>query len=399
MTQGHDAEPAAVMSQQATALSAVLDTAVLGNPVSAWLSAALAGLVAFAAVHLARRVLLARVRRLAERKQEGIFGLLPRLVLATSSIVAIAAAVYAASLWLTLTPRASRIIDGVVVTVLAIQAVFWGRLLVEFLIDEFLRRRAQANGQDAPDGALLASAGVLRFLGLSVLYIAVVLLALENMNIDVTTLIAGLGIGGIAVALAAQNILGDLFASLSIVLDKPFVVGDFIIVDEQLGTVERIGIKTTRVRSLSGEQLVFANSDLLSSRIRNYKRMAERRVVFQIRVTLQTPPEKLELARRILKEAVVAQDLVRFDRAHFFAFGESSFVFEVVYYVLSSSYNDYMDRQEAINLHIVRRFAEEGICLAYPAQTLFIAEGQVQVPTPPQSHRAVAKVGNGAPNA
>src|SRR5690606_18303948 len=150
-------------------------------------------------------------------------------------------------------------------------------------------------------------------------------LALENMNIDVTTLIAGLGIGGIAVALAAQNILGDLFASLSIVLDKPFVVGDFIIVDEQLGTVERIGIKTTRVRSLSGEQLVFANSVLRSSRIRTYERMAERRAVFQIRATRQTPPAMLELARRIQKEAVVAQDLVPFDGARFFASGESSF--------------------------------------------------------------------------
>ncbi len=399
MTQGNAAEPVAAATQPTPALSAVLDTVILGNPVSAWLFAAAAALVAFAAVLLARRILLARARALAERRKEGIFGLVPRVVLATSSIVAVAAAVFAASMWLVLSDRASRVIDGLLVALLAVQVMLWGRLVVEYLIDEFLRRRALASGQDAPDGAVLASAGVMRFLALTVLYAAVVLLALENMNVDVTALIAGLGIGGIAVALAAQNILGDLFGSLSIVLDKPFVVGDFIIVGEQLGTVERIGIKTTRVRSLSGEQLVFANSDLLSSRIRNYKRMAERRVVFQLRVTLQTPPEKLELAQKILKEAVLAQELVRFDRAHFFAFGESSFVFEVVYYVLSSDYNVYMDRQQAINLHIVRRFAQEGISLAYPAQTLFIAEGQVQAPVPPQPRPASAELGNGSKNA
>ena len=359
----------------------LLDTVFLGNPLHAWLIAAVVGIAAFVGVLLLRRVVLARVQRLADRKQEGIFGLLPRLVLKTSSLVAVAVAIYAASLWLVLGDRPGRMIGYILVLVVAVQVVLWGRLLVGFAVDEFLRRRAYAGGQEHPDGAVLASAGILRILAMTLLYAGVVLLVVENFGYDVTALIAGLGIGGIAVALAAQNILSDLFGSLSIVLDKPFVVGDFIIVGEQLGTVEKIGIKTTRVRSLSGEQLVFANSDLLSSRIRNYKRMAERRVVFGVRVKMGTPAEKLELAQQILAEAVRGVDHTRLDRAHFAAFGASSLDFEVVYYVHSADYTVYMDCQQAINLHIYRRFAAEGIELALPTQVLHVAEGSVGVAT------------------
>ncbi len=173
------------------------------------------------------------------------------------------------------------------------------------------------------------------------------LLALDNLGVDVTALVAGLGVGGIAVALAVQSILGDLFASLSIVLDKPFVIGDFIIVGDLLGTVENVGIKTTRVRSLSGEQLIFSNADLLNSRIRNYGRMYERRVVFTVGVTYDTPRHKLE---------------------------DFSLDFETVYYVQDPAYNLYMDIQQAINLELYQRFADEGIEFAYPTQTLFLAK-------------------------
>jgi len=200
----------------------------------------------------------------------------------------------------------------------------------------------------------------------------ILLLALDNMGVDITALIAGLGIGGIAVALALQNVLGDLFASLSIVLDKPFVIGDFIIVDDLLGTVERIGLKTTRVRSLYGEQLVFSNSDLLNSRIRNYKRMFERRILFSIGVTYQTPHEKLATIPGIIREVIESQEQVRFDRAHFKEYGDSALKFEIVYYVLVPDYNTHMDIQQAINLAIVRRFEEEKIEFAFPTQTLYL---------------------------
>jgi small-conductance mechanosensitive channel len=215
--------------------------------------------------------------------------------------------------------------------------------------------------------------GALGFIVQMGLWSAVVLLALDNLGVDITALVAGLGVGGVAVALAVQNILGDLFASLAIVLDKPFVLRDFIIVGDLLGTVEHIGLKTTRVRALSGEQLIFSNADLLSSRIRNFGRMFERRVVFQIGVTYQTPRGKLEAIPGIIRDAITAQDGTRFDRSHFAAYGDFSLNFESVYYVLSPDYNRYMDIQQAINLRIHERFEAEEIEFAYPTQTLFLA--------------------------
>jgi small-conductance mechanosensitive channel len=202
----------------------------------------------------------------------------------------------------------------------------------------------------------------------------VALLTLDNLGIDITALVAGLGIGGIAVALAVQNIFGDLFASLSITLDRPFVVGDFLTVGEVLGTVESIGIKSTRLRSLSGEQIVMPNSDLLSSRVRNYGRMLERRVVFATAVTYETPIDLLERIPRLIREIVEAQTDTRFDRSHFAAHGAASLDFETVYYVRSPDYNRYMDIQQAINLAVYRRFAAEGIEFAFPTQTVFVRQ-------------------------
>jgi small-conductance mechanosensitive channel len=210
------------------------------------------------------------------------------------------------------------------------------------------------------------------WVGRVVLWAVVMLLVLDNLGIDITALVAGLGIGGIAVALAVQNILGDLFASLSIVLDKPFVVGDFLVVDDCLGSVEYVGLKTTRLRSLSGEQLVISNADLLKSRLRNYGRMYERRVLFALGVTYQTPREKLEKIPGIIKEAVDGQEKVRFDRAHFKAYGDFALNFETVYYVLDPDYARYMDIQQAVNLKIHEAFESEAIEFAYPTQTLFL---------------------------
>ncbi|MEO8168814.1 MAG: mechanosensitive ion channel family protein, partial [bacterium] len=205
-----------------------------------------------------------------------------------------------------------------------------------------------------------------------VLWAIVLLVALANMGIDITAMVAGLGIGGIAVALALQNILADLFSSLSIVLDKPFVIGDFIIVDNYVGTVEHIGLKTTRVRSLAGEQIIFSNSDLLKSRLRNFKRMFERRIDFRINISYQTPNEKIAATPGIIRDAIEAQNNVRFDRSHFKEYGESSLVMEAVYFVLNPDYNKYMDTQQAINLEIHRRFASEGIDFALPTSVMHV---------------------------
>ena len=222
------------------------------------------------------------------------------------------------------------------------------------------------------------SIGAMAFIGQVVLWSVVLLLGLDNLGVDVTALIAGLGVGGIAVALAVQNILGDLFASLSIVIDKPFVVGDFIIVDTFAGTVEYVGLKTTRIRSLGGEQIVFANSDLLQARVRNYKRMWERRILFNFGVLYQTTPDQLEKIPVLVKTIIEQQPLARFDRAHFAKFGDSSLDYEVVYWMQDPDYTKYMDTQQAINLALVREFEAHGIGFAYPTRTLFV-EGPIQV--------------------
>ena len=222
------------------------------------------------------------------------------------------------------------------------------------------------------DAAAVTTMQAAGFVARILVWAVVLLLALDNLGVQITALVAGLGIGGIAVALAVQNILGDLFASLSIVLDKPFVIGDFLIVDTYLGAVEHVGLKTTRLRSLSGEQLVFSNADLLQSRVRNYGRMFERRVVFSIGVTYQTPREKLKAIPGILRAAVEAQEKTRFDRSHFKDFGDYSLNFETVYYVLAPDYGIYMDVQQAINLRVHEEFEREGIEFAYPTQVVHV---------------------------
>ncbi len=204
-----------------------------------------------------------------------------------------------------------------------------------------------------------------------VLLVFLVLFTLDNFGVNITALVTGLGVGGIAIALAVQNILSDLFASITIILDKPFVVGDFIVVGEISGTIENIGIKTTRVRSLSGEQVVFSNADLLQSRIRNFKRLYERRIAFTFGLTYETPLDVVKQIPEVVKEIVSALPTVRFDRAHFQKFGESSLDFEVVYFVLDPSYNVYMDRQQALNLELARRVAELKAEFAFPTRTLY----------------------------
>ncbi|HEX7022583.1 MAG TPA: mechanosensitive ion channel domain-containing protein, partial [Trueperaceae bacterium] len=164
-------------------------------------------------------------------------------------------------------------------------------------------------------------------------------------------------------------------ASLSITLDKPFVIGDFLTVGEYQGTVERIGLKTTRVRSLSGEQIVFSNADLLNSRVRNYKRMLERRAVFTLRVRYETPAEKLEAIPAMIQGIVESSGPTRFDRSHFKEYGEYGLVYETVYYMLVPDYNEYMDTQQKINLAVYRAFDAAGISFALPTQRLFLQEG------------------------
>jgi small-conductance mechanosensitive channel len=272
---------------------------------------------------------------------------------------------YAATLILILPNWAESAVKGISIVAVLFQAGYWGNAFIEFWIQRNVKRRL------AEDAATATTMSALGFVAKMVIWAIVILVALDH-YIDVTALIAGLGIGGIAIALAVQNILSDLFASVSIIVDKPFVIGDFIIVGEQMGNVEKIGLKTTRVRSLTGEQIIFSNSDLLSSRVRNYRRMYERRIAFSVGVTYQSTPDQLEAIPALIEEIVSSQPNVRFDRSHFKSFGDFALEIETVYYVLVSDYAVYMTIQQAINLAMMRAFAERGIEFAYPTQTLFV---------------------------
>jgi small-conductance mechanosensitive channel len=337
------------------------------NPVSRWLLAVVLILVLF----LLARLLLAFIRRklsaVAARTATVLDDLVVDILSKTKFLVLFVLAVQGGSLILSLPPIVFRVLSKASIFALLVQAAVWGTTVVSFWIE----RRIAKGGEG--EAAAASSYSVLSFLSRLFLWTIIVLLGLDNLGINVTALITGLGIGGVALALAVQNILGDLFASLSIALDKPFLVGDFIIVDDFLGTIEHVGLKTTRLRSLSGEQLVFSNGDLLKSRIRNYKRMAERRVVFSLGVVYQTSLEKLKAIPGLLREILDGRDNVRFERAHFRDFGGSALNFEVVYWVLSPDYNLYMDIQQDINFEIVKRFAAAGIEFAYPTQTLYLS--------------------------
>ncbi len=352
-----------------TSLETTLETTFLGNSLQIWLSAVFLALALFIVMRVAKAVLIGHLAKLALRTKTRVDNLVTALLQKTSLILLLALAVYFGSTLLQLPAKVSGLIDRLLIIVFLLQAGIWGDALIRYRLTDVVKRKT------AEDASSVATITVLGFISRLVVWSIVVLVGLDNLGFNITTLIAGLGVGGIAVALATQNILGDLFASISIVLDKPFVVGDFIIVGDYLGTVEYIGIKTTRLRSLSGEQLVFSNNDLLGSRIRNYKRMSERRIVFSIGVVYQTPQEKLQAIPAIIREIIEAQSNARFDRAHFKEYGDFALIFEIVYYVGSPDYNVYMDLQQAINLAIFRRFEQEQIEFAYPTQTLFIEKG------------------------
>jgi small-conductance mechanosensitive channel len=262
--------------------------------------------------------------------------------------------------------RLVRLIDLIAIMGLLAQAALWINCAIASSLKRSIAKRQTA------DGETITALSMLGFGARVLVWAMIILLILDQLGFEITALVAGLGIGGVAIALAVQNILGDLFASLSIVLDKPFTVGDFIVVGEDRGTVEHIGIKTTRVRALSGELIVFSNNDLLKSRIHNFKRMFQRRVLFAVDVIYQTPPDVLERIPGIMREAIEKQPKTRFDRAHLKECGAHSYVFEAVYFVLDSSYNIYMDIHEAVNLHIIREFERSGIEFAYPTQMLFM---------------------------
>jgi len=317
--------------------------------------------VAFLVLRLVRGQIIRHVQAAAEKREGHWLEDVAVLLRRTKTWFLLIAAAYVCGRSFTLPSRIFSVVVFCAVVAMWSQAALWADALLSAALARYIKRRREAEKLDSADVTTLSALG---FLGRMTIWTAAVLLALMNLGVDVTALIAGFGIGGVAVALAAQSILSDLFASASIVLDRPFALGDFIAVDNKMGTVEHIGLKTTRLRSISGEQIIFANADLLKSRIHNHQRLRERRVEFTLNVAYNTPYEKAAAIPGLLRESVEAQKPVRFERAHFARYGDSALVFEMVYHVLTADYNIYMDVRQAVNLAVFRRFAEEKIELA-----------------------------------
>lgn len=312
------------------------------------------------------RTVIRHLRETAHQTESILDDVLLAITKSTRALFVVAIGLYIAFKSLPLSPRLEGWLDAFAVIAVVYQAATWGTVALQRAVERIQKRRV------AEDPSSVSTFGLMSFFGRVAIWTVALLIALQNLGFEITAVIAGLGVGGIAVAFALQNILGDIFCSIAILLDKPFVVGDFIIVGELMGTVEHIGIKTTRLRSLGGEQIVFSNADLIGSRIRNYKRMYERRVLFAFGVVYETPADQLEEIPGIVKQIVEGIDQTRFDRAHFKDYGDFSLNFEVVYYVLVPDYNAYMDIQQKINLAIYREFEKRGIGFAYPTQEIIV---------------------------
>ncbi len=334
----------------------------LGNRTGDWLEAlgvtVLLLLLAAATAWVLRR----RLRRMIEigSRNEQIHELSLSLLRQTRWGLLMVPAVYLGTLVLELSPGARGVLRSLAILASLLQAALWTTAAIDVWVLRERRRRLQV---DAAGATLLGSISF--FLRL-LLWVLVGVIALENMGVNVSALVTGLGVGGIAVALALQNILGDILASLSIAIDKPFVLGDTIQVDALVGKVEDVGLKTTRLRSPTGEQLIFANGDLLKSRIRNLARQQGRQLVLAFGLDGGTTPDQLEKVPALVRDAIAAQAALRFDRAHLKALGQGTFDFEAVYSISDPDYKVYMDAQQALLLALLRSFAAQGIHLAQP---------------------------------
>lgn len=332
-----------------------------GNGASLWAMAGLLVIGALLGLILARMVAQRVLKALEDEERAApLHRILAAMLGATRLWLLFPITLYCGASALELPAKLDSAVDKLVVVALLLQATLWLNALIGYWLTGAIARR---RGADA--GAVTALA-LMHFAARVVVWTMALLVVLNHLGFNVSALVTGLGVGGVAVALAVQNILGDLFASLSIVLDKPFVLGDFIVVGDSMGRVEHIGLKTTRVRALGGELIVFSNADLLKSRIHNFKLMPERRMAFKVMVDYTTPADQLEAIPGMLKEMVLAHGgAVRFDHAHFMEFGEAALTFEAVYFVLDPEKNNHMDIQQAINLELLRRFERQGIGIVH----------------------------------
>jgi len=343
----------------------ILQTTFLNNRILDYLIFISVFILGVIVVKIFRSVIIKRLKVLAEKTATTIDDLLVRGIEKYLLPIFYFGVFYLSIRFLTLNTTLQKVIDILGLVLLTIFGVQFLLLIFVGGLNAYFEKKEEYKEKKRFYAGLFTIIKV-------VIWCFAIFILLDNLGVKITALIAGLGIGGVAVALASQAILGDLFNYFVILLDRPFEVGDFIIVGEYMGTVEYIGVKTTRIRSLGGEELIFSNTDLTNSRIRNYKRMQKRRVVFHIGVVYQTPLEKLKEIPRIIENIIKSIPDTIFDRAHFFSYGDFSLIFEIVYYVVGSDYNKYMDIQQQINFRIKEEFEKRGIEFAYPTQTLYL---------------------------
>jgi small-conductance mechanosensitive channel len=359
-----------------------------GNTITAWMISLAIGAVVLLALVLIKRLAVSRLGKLAARTDNDFDDAVVEVIRSTRSFFLVAIAIYAAIRGLTIHPRAIGPIEKLLELSFLFQIGLWASGLVAFLVQRSLEKRDQASDR--------IGVAAVRAIGIAVKVVAwiiVVLVAIQAIfNKNVTALMTGLGVGGIAIALAVQNILGDLLAAVAIVFDRPFDVGDTIQVDQMVGKVEQIGLKTTRLRSVTGEQLILGNGELLKSRLRNYRRMYERRALLHLDLQYDTDAAVVEGVPGLIRQIIEGQNAVRFDRSHFAGFMENALRVETVYYVLDPDYNRFMDVQQAINLAILRRFAADKIQFAFPTRTVelkapdgLFTSARESSPRPPQS--------------
>jgi small-conductance mechanosensitive channel len=345
------------------------DQLILLNSVRAWLTATTIAIVLIVAFMLFKRILILRLQRLASRTTTDFDDLFVHLAKRIRTGLAFALAIYVSTIALSFGEEVEAWIGAIAFAIFLIQVTIWGNTLLDYWLARQESEIATEPGVEA------TNVNVVAFLGRILFYAIIILLVLDNIpGVEVTALIASLGIGGIAVALAVQNILGDLFASLSIALDKPFVVGDTISVGEFTGTVENVGLKTTRIRSITGEQIVFSNNDLLTSRIRNFQRLEQRRIVFNLSVDYNTPVETLREIPALVERAISVHEQVQFERVHLRELAESSIIYECVYFVEVSDFTLYLNSQQEIYLTLLEAFEKQGIGLAFPTQTILMQQ-------------------------
>ncbi len=341
----------------------ILQKTFLGNTVRDYLITLLIFLAGIFVLYVLKTIILKRIKVFAQKTETRIDDFILKFFEKAVMPLLYFAAFYVAVKQLNINPQISKLITSLWVILLTIQVIRVAVAFFKYGAEEYWLKKTGV--QVKTERSIITVIKVILW-GLGLVFI------LDNLGFNISAVIAGLGIGGVAVALAAQAILGDLFNYFVIFFDKPFEEGDFIIIGDYLGVIEHIGIKTTRVRSLGGEQLVFSNTDLTSSRVRNYKRMNKRRVLFKVGVTYQTTSEQMKKIPAIVTDIIKSIDDAVFDRAHFQSYGDFSLVIEIVYYVMGGDYNKYMDIQQKINFMIKEKFEKEGIEFAYPTQTLFV---------------------------